>query len=180
MSIISTDLTRAILADDARSSVRAVREREQPCTHVAPGVPALVYAAFMQRGDALDALLSAGLDVDARYEHPPFDGWRAFHFASADRDPEATQKLVAAGCDTTSPAPNALVGTAWLDAIEGLSINAFTSYVTACKATTNSLEFLNHRDPAGRTAIHVAAILGSAPLSGSASSTRCSSSSGSV
>jgi ankyrin repeat protein len=119
----------------------------------------------MQRGNALDALLGAKhVDVDARYQHPPFAGWRAFHFASVDRDPEATQRLVAAGCDTTSPAPNELVGTAWLDAIEGLSNNAFTSYVTACKAAPDSVEFLNYRDPAGRTALHVAAILGSGPL----------------
>ena len=165
MSIISSDLARAILADDARAVVRAVRAREPPCTHVAPGVPALVYAAFMQRGNALDALLgSTHVGVDACYEHRPFEGWKAIHFASADRDPEATQKLVAAGCDTTSPAPNDLVGAAWLDAIEGLSNNAFTSYVSACKAAPNSLEFLTYHDPAGRTAIHVATILGSGPL----------------
>jgi hypothetical protein len=83
-----------------------VRASDPPNTHAAPGVPAIAYAVFLQRPAALDALINECpqlIDVNACYDHAQFAGWRAFHFASADRDRETKKKLVAAGADT-SPA----------------------------------------------------------------------------
>ena len=165
-AVVSSDLARAVFANDARAVARALLASDPPCTHVAPGVPAIAYAVFLQRPAALDALLCecpGRIDVNACHEHPPFVGWRAAHFARADRDSEATKKLVAAGADA-SDAPNELVGTAWLDAVEGLSDNNFTGYVAALKAAEDSTAFIHWHDPAGRTALHIAAILGSGQL----------------
>ena len=166
MSAVSSDLARAIFANDPRAVARAVHASDPPSTHVAPGVPAIVYAAFLQRPAALHALLgecSKHIDVNATYEHQPFAGWRAFHFATVDRDAESAAQLAAAGCDTI-PAPNELLGASWLDIIEGLGNNEFTCYVSACKAAEDPAAFLSWHDPAGRTALHVAAITGSGPL----------------
>ena len=166
MSVVSAELARAILANDRRAVTRAVRASDPPCTHVAQGVPGVAYAAFMQRTEALDALLCECLDcvdVNALYEHAPFVGWRAFHFANADRDAELAAKLAAAGCDT-SPAPNDLLGLTWLDVVEGLSNNDFVGYLNACKAAADPVAFLQWTDPAGRGVLHVAAIIGSGPL----------------
>jgi ankyrin repeat protein len=129
-------------------------------------VPAITYAAYLQRPAALDALISEcskNIAVDACYQHVPFAGWRAFHFAKADRDSEAAAKLAAAGADTAPP-PNELLGTAWLDLIEGLGNNDFVSYISACKAAEDPVAFLGWTDPAGRAALHVAAVVGSGPL----------------
>ncbi len=131
MSIVSSDLARAIVANDASGVIQAVRASAPPCTHVAPGVPAITYAAYLQRPAALDALISEcskNIAVDACYQHAPFAGWRSFHFAKADRDSEAAAKLAAAGADAAPP-PNELLGTAWLDLIEGLGNNDFVSYM---------------------------------------------------
>jgi hypothetical protein len=120
----------------------------------------------LQRPASLDSLISEcpkNLDVDACYGHPPFAFWRAFHFSSADRDSEAAAKLAAAGADTAPP-PNELFGTAWLDMIEGLGNNDFVSYISACKAAEDPVAFLGWTDPAGRAALHVAAVVGSGPL----------------
>ena len=164
---ISAQLARAILADDARAVTRAVHASEPPCTHVAAGVPATVYAAFMQRSRALDALLyecrMKKLDVNACYEKQPFSRWSAFHIAAADRDAESAAKLAAAGA-ATAPPPNELLGSAWLDLVEGLGNNDFVGYVSACKAADDPAAFLNWTDPAGRAALHVAAVLGSGTL----------------
>ena len=166
MVLVSSDLARAIFANDPRAVARAVHASDPPSTHVAQGVPAIVYAAFLQRPAALDALLgecAKHIDVNATYEHQPFAGWRAFHFATVDRDAASAAQLDAAGCDTT-PAPNELLGSSWLDIMEGLGNNEFTSYVSACKAAEDPAAFLSWHDPAGRTALHVAAIIGSGPL----------------
>jgi ankyrin repeat protein len=166
MSIVSSDLARAIVANDASGVIRAVRASDPPCTHVAPGVPAIVYAACLQRPAALDVLISEcpkNLAVDACYQRAPFAGWRAFHFAATDRDSELAAKLAAAGADTAPP-PNELLGTAWLDLIEGLGNNEFVGYISACKASEDHVAFLNWTDPAGRAALHVAAVIGSGPL----------------
>jgi hypothetical protein len=129
-------------------------------------VPAIVYAAYLQRPAALDALLyecPKSLAVDDCYQHAPFAGWTAFNFTPADRDAVSGAKLAAAGCDTSS-APDGHVGTAWLDALEGLGDNNHSGFVGAFAAAADPHDFLNWRDPAGRTVLHNAAILGSAPL----------------
>ena len=71
MSIISSDLARAIVANDARAVTRAVRASDPPCTHGALGVPGIVFAAYLQRPAALDALISESpksLAVDECYQ----------------------------------------------------------------------------------------------------------------
>jgi hypothetical protein len=166
MVLISSDLARAIFANNPRAVARAVHASDPPSTHVAHGVLAIVYAGFLQRPAALHALLAEcakHIDVNATYEHQPFAGWRAFHFATVDRDAESAAQLAAAGCDT-APAPNELLGASWLDILEGLGNNEFTSYVSACRAAQDPAAFLSWHDPAGRTALHVAAIIGSGPL----------------
>ena len=75
----STALARAIVDDDPLEVSRLVCGTDPPAHFVAPGVPAIAYAAYLMRESALDALLAARVDVNAKYEHEPFRGWNAFN-----------------------------------------------------------------------------------------------------
>ena len=156
----STALARAIVDDDPLEVSRLVCGTDPPAHFVAPGVPAIAYAAYLMRESALDALLAARVDVNAKYEHEPFRGWNAFNIAAATGNVAVAGKLVAAGCDAKPPA-NEATGRVWLNLMETMGDN-LTDFISAWRLAADPAAFLRWTDPAGRGAMHVASILGSA------------------
>jgi hypothetical protein len=90
---------------------RCPSRRSYSCSLLA----AITYAAYLQRPAALDALISEcskNIAVDACYQHAPFAGWRAFHFAKADRDSPLIFQTSSSGSESVISGGTSMVFTA--------------------------------------------------------------------
>lgn len=166
------ELALAIRRDDLDAFER-LTARGVPL-YAALGVPTLVLVTFLQRFELLKRFrerveCSKTLaDLDLPCTKPPFAGWRSAHFAQADHDGETLSALASWGLDVSSPPPaqpdGDIDGAEWLDAVDLINSNFFTTYVVLWSRARNKSAFLTYADPAGRTISHVAAVVGSAAL----------------
>jgi hypothetical protein len=166
------ELALAIRSDDLDAFER-LTARGVPL-YAALGVPTLVLVTFLQRFELLKRFRERVecsktiADLDLPCTKPPFAGWRAAHFAQADRDGETLSALASWGLDVSSLPPaqpdGDIDGAEWLDAVDLINSNFFTTYVLLWSRARNKSAFLSYADPAGRTISHVAAVVGSAAL----------------
>jgi ankyrin repeat protein len=101
----------ATIRDDPSPEIIAKLVHEEE-GELAPGVPALCVAANYASASAVEALLAAGVDVNATYRRDPFRGWQALHFACISVDEASartTTALLAAGADAEARTDDGLL-----------------------------------------------------------------------